>query len=201
MSSSSAAASSSPSSAAVADVPLATLLHAPLSFVQAALNAQVAATLGATAAVSPLAPAAIKSLHKELAASNWGVEAAMEQALGLKEKRASPNCKIAMVSRNENTSSRPQDSRKRHQREPDHCLPLCLVAFLCSLQIPSLNSLNAARDVSHLRPNQLVRFRGMIQETFQPDFYSGLFQEQASEEQKEPQAFETVRTTRLVKPE
>jgi len=64
-------------------------------------------------------------------------------------------------------------------------------------QVPSLNSLPSTRDISHLRPNQLVRFRGMVQETFQPDFFQGLFQEQQQTQQtdKQAQAFHTVSNT------
>ena len=73
--------------------------------------------------------------------------------------------------------------------------PLSLFSPLRVRQIPSLNSLSATRDISHLRPNQLVRFRGMIQETFQPDFYAGLFQEQQQPlDANQKQPFSTVRT-------
>jgi hypothetical protein len=41
--------------------------------------------------------------------------------------------------------------------------------------IPSLNSLPSATALAHLRPNQLVRFRGMVQETFQPEYYPGVW--------------------------
>jgi len=64
--------------------------------------------------------------------------------------------------------------------------------------IPSLNdvAVSSARDSSHLHAGQLVRFRGMVQETMQPEIYAGLYQAQAGEhKQSEPQPFTIVSTS------
>lgn len=42
-------------------------------------------------------------------------------------------------------------------------------------RLGSIPSLNGMEDVTLLRPNQLVRFRGMVQETFQPEYFMGLW--------------------------
>jgi hypothetical protein len=66
--------------------------------------------------------------------------------------------------------------------------PSCKLA-----SIPSLNDLGSTRDISHLRPGQLVRFRGMVQETLQPEIYAGLYQALSGEhKENEPQPFTAV---------
>lgn len=121
-------ASPSAASASGSASPLQTLLHTPLTFVDAQLRAAADALTDAPDA---------KSRHASLASSNWGVESAVESLLGLRASRGSAASLLPLV--------------------------------------PSLNTIGESRDITHLRPNQLVRFRGMVQETFQPDYYHGLW--------------------------
>jgi len=59
------------------------------------------------------------------------------------------------------------------------CVCACMSFFLHSIvssigQIPSLNSLAA----EYIPPNSLARFRCMVQDVFDPEYYPGLYQEQ-----------------------
>jgi hypothetical protein len=92
--------SAAAASAAVGSADLQTVLLAPLSLVQRALDTHAAQhPAAATAATSnaALQHADVQSLHSHLSSSNWGVEEALHQLLGLQHKRSDPQCKIAMV--------------------------------------------------------------------------------------------------------
>jgi hypothetical protein len=170
MSSAAAAVPAVAAAASAADVH--EVLTRPLSLVQRLLSRAATAAPGAAAASSdehtPLSPAQVRSLHEHLtAAGSWGVEAELERVLGLRMPRSHPSNQLA--------------------------------------SIPSLNALQSlssasARDaalVQHFRPGQLVRFRGMVQETLQPEYFNGIVQQRVGEHKQgdgsEPQPYTTVR--------
>jgi len=143
-------------------------LTRPLSLVQRLLSRAATAAPGAAADDTPLSPAQVRSLHEHLtAAGSWGVEAELERVLGLRMPRSHPSNQLA--------------------------------------SIPSLNALQSlssasARDAAlaqHFRPGQLVRFRGMVQETLQPEYFNGIVQQRVGEHKQgdgsEPQPYTTVR--------
>jgi hypothetical protein len=168
------AAAPSVAAAAASAADVHEVLTRPLSLVQRLLS-RAATASGAAAASSdehtPLSPAQVRSLHEHLtAAGSWGVEAELERVLGLRMPRSHPSNQLA--------------------------------------SIPSLNALQSlssasARDaalVQQFRPGQLVRFRGMVQETLQPEYFNGIVQQRVGEHKQgdgsEPQPYTTVRCAR-----